>query len=221
MPAAHAGHVILLHGIWMRGPALLALERRLRGAGFATSRFEYASVFGTPATAIARLRRQMRAQLDQPLHLLGHSLGGLLAIGACRDAEGLPVGRILCLGSPLAGSAVAREVVRWPGGSRVLGGAREVLLAGAGALPAGRDVGVIAGTLGRGLGRIAGGLSRPHDGTVAVGETRVDGLADHLQLDVSHTGMLFDARVADQAIAFLRNGRFVAGSTEHAGHGVR
>lgn len=221
MAPAHAGHVILLHGIWMRGPALLALERRLRGAGFATSRFEYASVFGTPATAIARLRRQMRALLDQPVHLLGHSLGGLLAIAACNDAAGLPAGRILCLGSPLAGSAVAREVVRWPGGARVLGGAREVLLAGAGALPVGRDVAVIAGTLGRGLGRIAGGLSRPHDGTVAVAETRVDGLTDHLQMQVSHSGMLFDAQVAGQAIAFLRDGRFVVGRTESPGYGVR
>jgi hypothetical protein len=41
-----------------------------------------------------------------------------------------------------------------------------------------------------------------------VAETRLDGAADHLQLSVSHTGLVLSARVADQTAAFLRLGRF-------------
>ena len=48
-----------------------------------------------------------------------------------------------------------------------------------------------------------------HDGTVAVEETRIPGLTDHLVLPHSHVGMLFAQDVADQVAHFLRHGRFV------------
>jgi hypothetical protein len=48
----------------------------------------------------------------------------------------------------------------------------------------------------------------PHDGTVAVAETRIEGAADHLVLPVTHLSMLWSAAVADQAVHFLREGRF-------------
>jgi pimeloyl-ACP methyl ester carboxylesterase len=208
---AGGGRVILLHGIWMRAPTLWWLERRLRAAGFDTERFDYASVFGAPAGAVARLRERIGRRVDPPVHLVGHSLGGLLAIAACRDgAEELPPGRILCIGSPLAGSAAARAVDRWPGLRALAGTWRSALIQGAGALPAGRDVGVIAGTRSLGLGALLAQLPRPHDGTVALAETRVDGLADHFAVDGSHSGMLLDRRVAEAAINFLRCGRFSA-----------
>ena len=37
-------HVILLHGLWMRGFALLLLHRRMMEAGFRVHRFDYMSV---------------------------------------------------------------------------------------------------------------------------------------------------------------------------------
>jgi pimeloyl-ACP methyl ester carboxylesterase len=209
--------VILLHGIWMRAPTLWWLERRLRKAGFDTRRFDYASVFGAPARAVAALRERLRDAGPGPVHLVGHSLGGLVAIAACCDAPDLPPGRILCLGSPLAGSAAARAVDRWPGLRALAGAWRQGLLQGAAALPAGREVGVVAGTRSVGLGALLARLPRPHDGTVAVVETRVDGLADHLAVDASHTGMLLDPVVAAAATRFLREGRFSAAAPGAAG----
>ncbi len=208
--AASPATVILLHGIWMRAPALLILERRLRAAGFDTARFEYASVFGTPQQAIARLHRRMRAIGPGPVHLLGHSLGGLLAVATCRECNDLPPGRILCLGSPLAGSATAGRIARLPSGRWMLGGWREALLHGAGLVPVAREVGVIAGTRAQGLGVLLRALPRPHDGTVALAETRMPWLTDHLTIAASHTGMLYNRRVAEAAVAFLREGRFAA-----------
>jgi hypothetical protein len=69
-------------------------------------------------------------------------------------------------------------------------------------------LGVIAGDLGFGLGRLVGTLGGPSDGTIMVEETELDGATDRLVLRVSHTGMLFSAAVARAAGAFLRSGRF-------------
>jgi hypothetical protein len=54
------------------------------------------------------------------------------------------------------------------------------------------------------LGRLPG----PHDGTVAVAETRLPGATDHVVLPVTHFSMLTSRAVADQVVAFLRRGRF-------------
>jgi pimeloyl-ACP methyl ester carboxylesterase len=209
--------VVLLHGIWMRAPTLWWLERGLRAQGFDPQRFDYASVFGAPARAVERLRTVLRAAAPGPVHLVGHSLGGLVAIAACRDAPDLPPGRIVCIGSPLAGSRAARRVDAWPGLRALAGGWRRALIEGAGPLPADREVGVIAGTRSLGLGALLARLPRPHDGTVAVDETRVPALADHATVDGSHTGMLLDPEVARRVAAFLREGRFTAPAACEAG----
>jgi hypothetical protein len=69
-------------------------------------------------------------------------------------------------------------------------------------------VGVIAGTLAVGLGVVIENLPQPNDGTVAVDETRLPGIKDHLELPVSHTGLLVSATVASQTAYFLRHGAF-------------
>jgi hypothetical protein len=58
------------------------------------------------------------------------------------------------------------------------------------------------------LGQFFVSLDGPNDGVARVEETRLPGMADHLVLPVSHTGMLFSAEVARQSAAFLRHGRF-------------
>jgi len=47
-----------------------------------------------------------------------------------------------------------------------------------------------------------------HDGTVSIAETQLPGLADHVVVDASHSGLLLSHVAADQAVAFLRTGRF-------------
>ena len=51
----------------------------------------------------------------------------------------------------------------------------------------------------------------PHDGTVSVAETRVPGLADHVVVRASHSGLLFSDEVVRQVAGFLRGDGF-----EHA-----
>jgi hypothetical protein len=70
-------------------------------------------------------------------------------------------------------------------------------------------LGVFAGRIGVGVGRLLGGFDVPYDGTVAVVETRLAGIADHLVLPVSHSTLLFSREFARHAIEFLEHGRFL------------
>ncbi|MEO7200956.1 MAG: alpha/beta fold hydrolase [Dokdonella sp.] len=201
-------HVILLHGIWMRGISLLPLAHRLRDAGFVVQAFDYASVTGRNATAGHRLAERMLATGADRVHLVGHSLGGLLALNTLSKIDGLPDGRIVCLGSPLLGSDAARSIVRVPGARYLLGYSGKVLLQGLSQWQGTRSVGVIAGARALGLGGMVGHLSKPHDGTVSVAETRLPGIADHCVVNASHTGLLISAEVAGLTAGFLHQGMF-------------
>ena len=154
------------------------------------------------------LRDLMVALGHERATLVGHSLGGLVALEATRGVRGLPKGRIVSLGSPLRGSAVARGLASVPGGRLLLGHSAEPLLDGLDAWKSTRPVGVIAGRLPFGLGVSIGALSAPHDGTVSVSETRLPGIADHVTVDASHTGLLFSGEVAELTVAFLRDAHF-------------
>lgn len=201
--------MLLVHGLWFGRPSLWPLARMLRRHGLAPTPFGYSTVFRTPADSADALAERARALAADTLHYVGHSLGGLLILSMLeRHGADLPPGRVVLLGSPLAGSAVARRIAAMPGLGRVLGRSAELLDKGAPRLPAGREVGAVAGTAPLGLGRWFAPLLPPHDGTVRVAETRIEGLADQLELPVSHTGMVFSSVVADAAARFLRAGRF-------------
>jgi hypothetical protein len=74
-----------------------------------------------------------------------------------------------------------------------------------------RDLGVIAGCTSAGMGRFVSNLPEPNDGTVAVDETRISGMKEHLVLPVTHTGMMLSSEVADRTARFLHGGVFVQG----------
>lgn len=197
--------VILLHGLWMRPASLALLGRRLREAGFEPETVAYSTVRGGPARAVPDLvERAGRGDC----HVVAHSLGGLVALTALEQHPGLPVRRVVCLGSPLCGSAAAEGVARLPLVGRTLGRSRDLLRAGCRPWRGRAEVGMVAGTLPLGLGQFLGRFEGPCDGTVSVAETRLEGLADHLVMRTSHTGLVLSPDVAREVAMFLREGRF-------------
>ena len=207
---------VLLHGIWMPGSEMLFIKHRLESEhGFDCHLFSYASVRGTLDDNAAKLARFAADLGMERVHLIGHSLGGIVALRMLSRTPDAAPGRVVCLGSPLRGSAAAENLGSRKWGKVILG---HTLPAGAVTEPASvwardvvasRDVGVIAGTLPSGVGRLFARFGEDNDGTVAVSETRLPGVKDHLVLHVSHTGMILSREVADQAAAFVKRGEFL------------
>ena len=200
--------VVILHGLLMRSPALWPLAARLRQRGFATLVFDYGTMLGSPARAMERLAMLLYAHSPGPVHVVAHSLGGLVALETMNQYQRLPPGRVVCLGSPLAGSSSARNLAH-RGLGWMSGRSGPFLRGGLQHLPA-REIGVIAGAKSMGLGRMFGRFDGLNDGTVAVWETRLPGVGEHIVLPVSHTGLIFDERVARMAADFLEVGYFRA-----------
>lgn len=205
-PTSMPNDLILLHGLWMRGITLAVLQRRLERVGYRVETLDYMSVATPFEQTLDSLRQRMRRHADG-VHVVGHSLGGLLALLAIQGDDSLPPGRVVCMASPLTGSAIARQLSEH-GGAWMLGHSRRILEHGLAHWDGSREVGMVAGCTGVGLGTVMGHLEGESDGTVAVEETRLPGLTDHCVVETSHTGMLLSRSAAAQAVAFLQHGRF-------------
>jgi pimeloyl-ACP methyl ester carboxylesterase len=213
--------VVYVHGLWLTGWESILLRKRLsRDLNGSAQAFRYASVGAGLAENALALRAFLGGVRADTLHLVGHSLGGLIilemfesAAARAGDGEGglsLPPGRIVLLGSPVRGSRAARNVARLPFGQRILGlTAHEALVPESDRRwHSRREVGIIAGTVPMGAGRIVGRFDSPSDGTVLVAETHLPGAKQHISLRTTHTGLLFSPEVARRTASFLREGVF-------------
>lgn len=201
--------VIFVHGLWMTGLEMFRLHHAARAAGFRVRRFRYWSLLRTPEDNLARLHAFVQREPAQTVHFVGHSLGGILILKLLMQYTNIPPGRVVLLGAPVRGSAVARRIQTLGLGSVLLGKAASVLaVRHAPDWDGRREVGVIAGTRGIGVGRLFCHLPLPHDGTVAAEETALANATDSVQLPVTHTSMVYSATVARQLCAFLRTGMF-------------
>src|SRR5229473_8629440 len=118
--------IVYVHGLWQRGAESVWLRRRLsQELGAEARAFSYPSVAADATTNARALATFLMAIRADTLHLVGHSLGGLVILKLFEeDADSrarLPPGRIVLLGSPLRGSRTAHNMARviW-GSSRVI-----------------------------------------------------------------------------------------------------
>jgi len=208
--------VICVHGFWSHGIGMYLIKRRLEQEfGFRAHLFSYRSVHGTLDENAAALAQFIAEKEVDGAHLVGHSLGGVLALRMLANDENALPGRVVCLGSPLTGSRAAKILGAKEWAENLIGRS----------LPTGviegsantwarhvcekREIGVIAGNVPLGFGRLVARFDEDNDGTIAVSETRLAGASDHLVMAVSHKGMLVSSDVADQAGSFLKRGEFL------------
>lgn len=201
--------MVVVHGLWMTG-AVFTLQRVwLARHGYRVATFSYPSIRLGLDEIASRLARFV-AGLNVPrTHFVGHSLGGLVVLNMLAlDARAL-AGRVVLLGSPVAGSRAVEQIAQSSAGRVLVGRALLDWHAERGAAVAARfDVGMIAGTRRLGMGRFLAKLPLPNDGVVCLDETRMPGLRDHLTMPVSHSGMIVSAGVTRQVCNFLELGYF-------------
>lgn len=211
--------VLLIPGLWMPAWVMYPLAARLRHLGLRCACFGYPSRAGSLEENADRLAARVRSAGDETVHLVGHSLGGVLALHATVSRRLARVRSVVMIGSPAQGSyaAVRLSERRWS--RRLLG--RTVpdwLAASCPAAPAGTSVGIIAGTRAFGLGMVfVPDLAPPHDGVVRVAETFVAGACAYAEVPVGHAALLTSRRVAALVAAFIESGSFAGGGSAFDG----
>ncbi len=204
--------VVFVHGLYMVGLELTPLRYRVGRMGFETRRFRYHSITRNLDANARALGLYCQAQQTQRLHIVAHSLGGLVVLRMFEQGLKLPTGRVVFMGSPVRGSHFARYLMQ-------RGMAWSLGKSGPGTLAAEhdpkwtqkRELGVIAGTHEFRFNPLNPKLVSPHDGIVSVEETRIEGAKDSVMINSNHTGMLFTRELAEQVVAFLKTGEFRTG----------
>ncbi|ADE14603.1 conserved hypothetical protein [Nitrosococcus halophilus Nc 4] len=209
-PAEKPETVILLHGIWMKGFCLYPLAKRLRAQGYRTICFSYRSLRSSLNETLVHLHRCIEDLEAETIHFVGHSLGGLLIQQLLERYPGQRPGGVVALGTPFAGSIVARRLYSHRLGRYLLGRSTEegLLIESAPPWQFTQKLGVIAGIRDFGIGQLIARLPQPNDGTVGVIETKLAGMTDHCLVKTNHTGLLFSPAVAQLTGTFLRYHRF-------------
>lgn len=202
--------VILIHGWWMRGFVMQPYQHWLRARGYAVRKFSYPSWRGGLANNARLLSRFVGETPGAIIHLVGHSLGGLVALNMLSREADPRIRRVVLLGSPCAGSHCGSILAANPLFSAMVGRTfKDWLSLPRPCLPPSIEIGVIAGTRSLSFGRLIPGLARPNDGLIAVDETRLTEAKDMIVLNVSHSGMLISHDCAEQIANFLRAGSFI------------
>ncbi|MDR1818279.1 MAG: hypothetical protein LBR07_08985 [Puniceicoccales bacterium] len=213
-------HVILLHCLAGRPWFLRKVERTLRAAGYVTHNIAYPSCSapireladGAVGPAIARCERAGAAKT----HFVTHSLGGIVFRSwFARHTPPAAFGRAVLFAPPNHGSEVAQFFRRWwlfrklfgPAGQE-LGTTPDSTPNRLGALPAGMEVGVIAGNRSYDLLFSSLLLPGPDDGKVTVASTCVEGMRAHCVVPATHTFIVRNRLALRQMLHFLRHGCF-------------
>jgi len=202
-------NAVLVHALWVPALAMAPLAARLQAAGFRCHLFAYTGRERPLAAHAERLARF--AQGVGPAHFVGHSLGGLVVLQALEEHRSVAAGNVVLLGSPVRGNLAGRRLAQRAWGRWFLGASEPLWREGRVARWTRPEaLGVIAGTLPMGLGRLFGALPGPNDGVARLEETEVEGMRERVVLPVGHSAMLLSARVAAQVGSFLAHARFAA-----------
>ena len=203
--AVARGTVILIPGLLRTGASMNIMAERIAGSGYRVSRVQYRRN-ETPAVIEARIGALVRG-IEGPIYVIGHSYGGVLAVGACRHPHAAGrVHGVLCLGSPIRGCRTAAALRRYRVGRALLGVAGGYLVGGLSYPHITVPVAMIAGERAHGVGSLIGALTGMNDGVVSVAETAWPGLREHIRLPISHRHLVTDALATRHALAFLSTG---------------
>ncbi len=212
--SAIADNVILLHGLARSDDSMALLASALEAQGYCVANVDYDSRAGDiESLAVAAISPALKTCADaERIHFVTHSLGGILVRQYLAHHEIENLGRVVMLGPPNKGSEVVDTLRDVPGYHFINGDAGLELGTDENSIPnqlgpATFDLGIIAGTSTVNL-ILSEMIAGPNDGKVSVENTRLEGMNDHLVMEVTHTFMMRNDDVIEQVIYYLENGKF-------------
>jgi pimeloyl-ACP methyl ester carboxylesterase len=192
----------------MPGSAMALLAARLARAGYSPHLFAYRgrSPFDTNVERFARYVRD--ALGGRPAHFIGHSLGGVLVFDMLNAHREVSVASAVLLGAPVCGCLAGRRLGSARVGRWMMGACGTLWMERPARWRREAPLGVVAGTLPLGLGRVLGRLPDANDGVVRVEETTVEGMAARALVRQGHSLLIISGAVGALIEGFLSTGRF-------------
>ncbi len=208
--------VVLIHGLARSSNSFVVMKTALEGIGYDVVNVKYPS----RKNSIEELSMSVLPDVVEScknakkIHFVTHSLGGILVRYYMKHTANRPdnLGHVVMLAPPNKGSPVVDKLGAVPGFGLWNGIAGSQL----GTEPT--SVPNMLGPVDFSLGVIAGKnsvspifstlIDGDDDGKVSVESTKVEGMADHITIDVTHTFMTNSPSVFMQVAYFLREGTF-------------
>lgn len=192
--------VALVHGFLANKLLMAILARRLRRRGYLTNVWGYWNPQCSLLVHAENFAKELKALDADPristIHLVGHSMGGIIECAALDRYRPHKLGRLVMLGSPVRGSFMATRMATTVG--RLLKPVAELSTDSDSLVhhipaPSGLDIGAIAAK---------------YDALVSEDSTHPHVPHDHVTLPTWHTGLLFRPETADLVAGFLATGEF-------------
>lgn len=212
-PSMQKETVFLLHGLGRSRLAMWVLASRLEDAGFLVNNIGYSSLSNSPEEILENITIQINDRLPengQPVHFVGHSLGGLIIRAYLDKTKISNLGNVVLIGTPNKGSALVDKYQDscW---MKLLGPTTMALGTAEASFPNSipdpyYPVGVIAGTVTDNDNEDT--IPGIDDGLVTLESTKVNNMTDFITVESSHWMLRYNEEVAVQAVAFLHNAKF-------------
>jgi pimeloyl-ACP methyl ester carboxylesterase len=207
--------VLLLHGLARTSRSMRPMARFLARQGYLILNQGYSSI-RAPIEQLAEATlpdafSRLAAQGAETIHVVTHSMGGLLVRCYLAHHRPQPLGRVVMLSPPNQGSELVDALHRFGWFRLLFGPAGCQLGTGSEGLPSrlgGVDfpLGIITGN--RPAIGLAGFFPGPSDGKVSVQRAQVAGMSDFLVLPYGHSLIMRRRAVQEQVLYFLRTGQF-------------
>lgn len=221
--------VVLLHGLARTSASMSDMTDRLVRAGYSVANVDYPSrefvIEELARFAVPQGLGACRTLEARTIHVVTHSMGGILIRQYLENRTVPELGRIVMLAPPNHGSEVVDAMRDVPGYQWLNGPAGQQMGTEASSVPnrlgpATTDVAVIAGTLSINL-VLSNYLPNPDDGKVSVASARLEGMCAMLTVSVSHPYIMEDKQTMNEVVRYLGSGKFKSERAEYEGSGLR